>query len=100
MAVFRVCIDCARVVSPADCYRGRCPVNAKSPAWVSKLRQWDVSGAKSPHGHTCTRCGESDPGKLEVHHILPLSEGGTNRIENLTTRCRACHLEAHRGAPP
>lgn len=27
----------------------------------------------------------------EVHHIKPLSEGGTNNIENLMALCKSCH---------
>lgn len=27
----------------------------------------------------------------EVHHILPLSRGGTNDIENLMSLCTSCH---------
>ncbi|MBO6179439.1 MAG: HNH endonuclease [Selenomonadaceae bacterium] len=27
----------------------------------------------------------------EVHHILPLSRGGTNDIENLMPLCKSCH---------
>ena len=45
-------------------------------------------------GWTCQRCGRHAP--LEVHHVN--GDPGDNRPENLTTFCRACHIEAHR--PP
>ena len=32
----------------------------------------------------------------EVHHILPLSEGGTNEESNLMSLCRSCHEKIHR----
>lgn len=33
---------------------------------------------------------------LHVHHITPLKEGGTNKVENLATLCNICHREEHR----
>lgn len=33
---------------------------------------------------------------LDVHHILPIANGGTNEIHNLTTLCRAHHRLIHR----
>lgn len=33
---------------------------------------------------------------LDVHHILPIAEGGTNEFQNLTTLCRAHHQMIHR----
>jgi hypothetical protein len=34
---------------------------------------------------------------LHVHHIIPLSEGGTNDRRNLVTLCHDCHLGEHPG---
>ncbi len=36
----------------------------------------------------------------EVHHVIPLADGGTNERSNLRSLCRACQLKAHgeRGA--
>ena len=31
----------------------------------------------------------------EVHHILPVSRGGTNSPDNLKALCRSCHEKAH-----
>ena len=39
-------------------------------------------------GHTCQRCG--DKGN-EVNHIIPVTEGGTDDLENLETLCASCH---------
>jgi hypothetical protein len=33
---------------------------------------------------------------LDRHHIVPVSNGGTNEIENLTTLCHAHHKLMHR----
>ncbi len=35
---------------------------------------------------------------LEVHHIVPLSEGGEDRPENVAALCPSHHREAHHGA--
>lgn len=46
----------------------------------------------------CLRCGLEDIDELEVHHILPVSQGGTNEDSNLATLCAQCHREAHAGS--
>lgn len=35
---------------------------------------------------------------LEVHHILPLSDGGEDSLINVAALCPACHREHHYGA--
>jgi CRISPR/Cas system Type II protein with McrA/HNH and RuvC-like nuclease domain len=39
---------------------------------------------------TCTYCGASDR-QLECDHIRPVSRGGTNDEDNLTTACGPCN---------
>lgn len=41
--------------------------------------------------HECQDCGSKE--QLELHHILPRSQGGKNEIENLKTVCKKCHNE-------
>lgn len=38
----------------------------------------------------CAYCGVKDTA-LEVEHIKPLSQGGSNRVSNLTLACRPCN---------
>jgi len=41
----------------------------------------------------CEECKKADrltPAE-EVHHILPLSHGGTNDVSNLMSLCKSCH---------
>ena len=46
-------------------------------------------------GWRCTTCGK--PGRLEVHHLQQLTEGGQPFEDaNLRSLCRACHFRAHR----
>lgn len=41
---------------------------------------------------TCRYCGQqSDKVKLEVDHITPVCQGGTNNDENLITSCEDCN---------
>lgn len=33
---------------------------------------------------------------LEVHHIMPVVQGGSDDVENLMVLCAECHAEVHR----
>ncbi|KAA1164453.1 HNH endonuclease [Pseudoalteromonas fuliginea] len=35
---------------------------------------------------------------LEVHHVLPLSEGGSDTIKNTIAVCPNCHMKFHYSA--
>jgi integrase/ribosomal protein S27AE len=41
----------------------------------------------------CRNCGAGS--NLVVHHIVPISNQGTNQMSNLVTLCRKCHRLAH-----
>ena len=44
-------------------------------------------------GHQCVNCGAQT--NLEVHHVVPLSRGRTNKPTDLVTVCRSCHAGSH-----
>lgn len=51
---------------------------------------------------TCQDCSvksgpyaDSDGKQLHVHHVKHLSDGGSNRLSNLTTLCVDCHNDRH-----
>lgn len=54
---------------------------------------------------TCERCGENAPflkakdgtPYLEIHHWVPLAEGGEDTVENAGALCPNCHREVHYG---
>ena len=54
-------------------------------------------------GGVCELCGEkgfvSRSGKvyLETHHVVPLSEGGSDNEQNVAALCPNDHREAHFG---
>ena len=64
-------------------------------AGQAKGAAWDAARAAvmDRDRHRCTDCAKA--GRLEVHHVRPISWGGTNDAENLKTLCRQCHLAAH-----
>jgi 5-methylcytosine-specific restriction endonuclease McrA len=47
---------------------------------------------KEKYNHTCLRCGKMEPEiKLTPDHVLPLSKGGLNVIENIQPLCFSCN---------
>jgi 5-methylcytosine-specific restriction protein A len=66
-----------------------------------KVKAWALKLANG----TCEMCLNDAPFKkengepyLEVHHVLPLSEGGSDTIKNTVAVCPNCHMEFHYGA--
>jgi ribosomal protein S27AE len=45
-------------------------------------------------GGVCAECG-AESESLEIHHITPLKDGGTNAVDNLEALCHDCHLKKH-----
>ena len=53
----------------------------------------------------CERCerdapflrGADDRPFLEVHHVIPLSDGGRDTVDNAVALCPNCHRECHHG---
>ena len=45
------------------------------------------------YGHRCLKCGEQKP--LTPDHVVPLSRGGMNTIDNIQPLCLTCNLQKH-----
>lgn len=45
--------------------------------------------------YECTRCSRKD--NLNVHHVVSLSEGGEDTLNNVETLCLDCHIKVHEG---
>jgi 5-methylcytosine-specific restriction endonuclease McrA len=44
------------------------------------------------YNYTCLHCGKREPEiKLTVDHVIPLSVGGTNSIDNIQPLCQSCN---------
>lgn len=57
---------------------------------ISKKLRFDVF---KRDGFVCAYCGATPPNVvLQVDHIHPVAEGGTNAIDNLITSCQPCNI--------
>lgn len=54
----------------------------------------DKYAAAHPLCEICLRNGRLTPVE-EVHHILPISKGGTHAKDNLMSLCQSCHTKLH-----
>jgi hypothetical protein len=78
---------------------------------IQKINNPDIAGAEYQNGvqkgfenvkayvrardnYTCQICGKK-AADIEVHHIIPRSQGGTNKPDNLITLCSKCHKHLH-----
>ncbi len=52
----------------------------------------------------CAVCGEDKTTRkfsgwfkaaIDIHHIIPVAEGGTNELKNLVGLCHGCHVAIH-----
>lgn len=59
-----------------------------------KLRELYI--AQHPLCEMCQKEGKLTPVD-EVHHIIPIKEGGSNTWSNCMSLCHACHMKIHRG---
>jgi hypothetical protein len=62
---------------------------------TAQLRQQAIQLAKNK----CKLCGYDGSGAgrsiLEIHHIKPLSKGGSNSLDNIVVLCPNCHKATH-----
>jgi hypothetical protein len=82
---------------------------------IQKIKNPDIQGADYQNGeqsgfwnvreyvlyrdnHICQACnGKSKDKILNVHHVTPRADGGTDKPDNLITLCESCHKAYHKG---
>jgi len=75
---------------------------ASEPVVTRESQEWERARerAKRRDQYRCRHCGltEADVSglDLQVHHILPISQGGTHSLDNLATLCNGCHQKIHK----
>jgi len=67
-------------------------------SWIDIYQKHKI---KSRLPKFCARCKitnkELKKGeKLQIHHIIPISEGGLNTLENMILLCPKCHIWIHK----
>lgn len=55
--------------------------------------QGEWEDLKKKYGNACPSCKQQV--KLEIDHIIPISKGGSNNIENIQPLCRKCNAKKH-----
>src|SRR5262245_26748831 len=73
---------------------GRVPTMAKDD-----ISQDRVNAMMVKCGRRCCICRRFRPTRLQVHHIVERSRGGTDDEDNLIVICMTCHSDVHSQVP-
>ncbi len=61
----------------------------------------DWEDLKAQHNWTCVHCGRKPPEiKITEDHIIPLSKGGSNNIDNIQPLCSSCNSKKNNKYEP
>ena len=92
------CIHCGIIFESKSTKAKYCSDKCKLKHY-RQLMHTEQNGTRKLHPilltFPCENCKWQE-GPRDVHHILPVSEGGKNELLNLITLCPNCHRLAHR----
>jgi len=108
--VIHECPDCGRAtaatgrgerpLAPAQRAAARCDAVIQEPGKRNRATIPPATRAAvlARDRHRCAAPGCGSARFLEVHHVVPREEGGSNQADNLVTLCGRCHRFAHEKA--
>lgn len=93
-------LDAFRLANPATAHLGR-PANverARTLGTHTEAQWWALVRASERLCHYCgveasVTNARSHPRHLEKDHLIPVSRGGSDAIENVVVACRACNMD-------
>ena len=84
-------------------YRNPDSIKARDHARIARKRgnggkftaeEWQE--LKKKYNYTCLRCRRKEPDiSLSIDHVIPISKGGHNSIENIQPLCLPCNVSKH-----
>ena len=86
-----------RAISPSTLERLECDARVQAPGAPNRatIPPATRQAVLARDGYRCSIRGCGNTQFLEVHHIRPRSEGGSNKLENLAAICSSCHQLLH-----
>lgn len=95
---------------PVHGYKLYCPSCNRWLGWGGKSKnlidqngerkfssQWSAKRLQATYCQCCLRQRErlGEKEVLEIHHVIPIKDGGTDALENIWVLCTTCHKEVH-----
>ena len=65
--------------------------------WIGKYEKRMLK--KSVQSYKCSYCGKKGK-RMELHHVIPLSEGGPDTSDNVCFVHKKCHKRIHSNRKP
>lgn len=76
----------------ASTHKRRNTIKGAGHHWTAA--EWQA--LKARYGFTCLLCGRKEPDiALTVDHVVPVSRGGGNTIDNIQPLCKGCNSRKH-----
>lgn len=90
-AVYRVLADLAKIAPVSGVDVELVSAGVRNPVLSGGSAREKVLGRDG----ACVLCGSTE--RLQRHHLVPRSKGGTDTPENQVTLCEGCHRKLHAG---